>query len=229
MGEYFLGLDLGQKQDFTALAVLRKRRAPGPSEYACRYLRRWPLGTSYLDIVRDLGDYVSRNDLAGAALVPDHTGVGVAVLDLLRRAELPVSLFPVTITSGQFAVVSADGWHVPKKDLVATLQVLFESRRIKVAESLPDAAVLVKELTTFKVRITQSANETFGAWREGQHDDLVLAVALAAWAGERVCTGAFEVREDAASRSLLAEAPRGVFACDDEVRDGYDDRGNPSW
>lgn len=26
-----------------------------------------------------------------------------------------------------------------------------------------------------------AANEMFGAWREGQHDDLVLAVAIAVW------------------------------------------------
>jgi hypothetical protein len=39
-------------------------------------------------------------------------------------------------------------------------------------------------LLNFEVRTTQSSNETFGAWREGTHDDLVLAVAMAAWLGE---------------------------------------------
>ena len=34
-------------------------------------------------------------------------------------------------------------------------------------------------------RIFAAANETFGVWREGQHDDLVLAVALACWWAER--------------------------------------------
>lgn len=40
------------------------------------------------------------------------------------------------------------------------------------------------ELEAFRVKVTASANETFGAWRERDHDDLVLATALAAWAGE---------------------------------------------
>jgi hypothetical protein len=31
------------------------------------------------------------------------------------------------------------------------------------------------------VKITPSGNEQYGAWREGEHDDLVLAVALACW------------------------------------------------
>jgi hypothetical protein len=37
----------------------------------------------------------------------------------------------------------------------------------------------------FQVKVTASAHETFGSWRENAHDDLVLAVALAAWLGER--------------------------------------------
>lgn len=44
--------------------------------------------------------------------------------------------------------------------------------------------MLVAELEAFRVKVTASANETFGAWRERDHDDLVLATALAAWAGE---------------------------------------------
>jgi hypothetical protein len=35
------------------------------------------------------------------------------------------------------------------------------------------------------VKITPATNEVFGAWREGQHDDLVLAVAIAVWQAER--------------------------------------------
>ena len=58
-------------------------------------------------------------------------------------------------------------------------------RRLQVAPELAEADTLVRELTTFEVRVTSSANETFGAWREGEHDDLVLAVAVAAWIAER--------------------------------------------
>jgi hypothetical protein len=44
---------------------------------------------------------------------------------------------------------------------------------------------LVRELQNFRVKLTVAAHETFGAWREGDHDDLVLAVALACWLAER--------------------------------------------
>ena len=56
---------------------------------------------------------------------------------------------------------------------------------MQVARSLPDAGVLLREMHNFRVKITAAANETFSPWREGDHDDLVLAVAVAVWQGER--------------------------------------------
>jgi len=39
---------------------------------------------------------------------------------------------------------------------------------------------------SFKVKINlKTAHDSYEAWREGQHDDLVLFVALAAWFAER--------------------------------------------
>jgi len=35
------------------------------------------------------------------------------------------------------------------------------------------------------VKVTTAGNETFEAWRERDHDDLVLAVGIAAWVAER--------------------------------------------
>jgi hypothetical protein len=45
--------------------------------------------------------------------------------------------------------------------------------------------VLTGELETFQVKITAAANDVYGTWREGTHDDMVLATALAAWYGCR--------------------------------------------
>ena len=39
-----------------------------------------------------------------------------------------------------------------------------------------------------QVKITESANETFGTWREGRLNDLVLAIACAAWVAENAPT-----------------------------------------
>jgi hypothetical protein len=62
-----------------------------------------------------------------------------------------------------------------------------------VANSLPFAAALVEELQDFQVKVTEAANETFGALGDGYHDDLVLAIMLGAWVAEN--------------------APRGVLGC----------------
>ncbi len=108
-----------------------------------------------------------------------------------RSCDLACYARPVTVTAGHRASpAEGGGWLVPKKELVGTLQVLLQSRRLKVAVALPEAATLVRELQTFQVKVTAAAHEAFGAWREGQHDDLVLAVAVAAWAGERCGAGA---------------------------------------
>jgi hypothetical protein len=66
------------------------------------------------------------------------------------------------------------------------LQVLLQGRRFIVAKQLPFAAALVEELQNFQVKVTEAANETFGKFGDGYHDDLVLANMVAAWAGEHV-------------------------------------------
>ena len=186
--DHVLGLDLGQAADYTALAVLERswRRDPAGrsvSHFAVRHLRRWPLGTSYPQIVADVDRLARTPPLSNPLLAADQTGVGTAVVDLFRQARLPLRLRPVLITGGHETVSLGFGYHVPKKELVSVLQVLFQQRRIKVAP-LPECETLVKELLSFKVKVTVADHETFEAWRERDHDDLVLAVALAAWLGE---------------------------------------------
>jgi hypothetical protein len=210
---YITGLDLGQAQDFTALAVLERTEPPsapdgtrsymgpvvtvsaGPKprppaakpgrRYAVRHLERFGLGTSYPAVCDRIVQLFAEPPLAYSTLAVDQTGVGRAVVDMIRQARPKATIRPITITAGIAVVPAGAGWHVPKKELVSSLQVLLQSRRLQVARSLPSAVVLVKELEAFRVKITASAHETFESWRERAHDDLVLAVAMAAWVGER--------------------------------------------
>lgn len=177
---FYLGLDLGQAQDYTALAVLEKQG----EEYHVRHLERPRLGTPYPAIVERVRSLLSSGPLKGnTALVVDKTGVGAPVVDMFRKAGLrPVA---VTITGGNVVTKEEDGYHVPKRDLVSTLQVLFQAGRLKVAAKLPQARLFVEELLNFQVKIDlRTAHDSYGAWREGTHDDLVLAVALACWYAE---------------------------------------------
>jgi hypothetical protein len=181
-----VGLDLGQRADFTALAgVERQQLGDAPAEYRVRRLRRWR-EIPYTAIRDELVERLPAWGLgADDRLVLDETGVGVAVADMIREAKLPVGVTPVTITAGSEATRVGQSWHVPKRDLVSTVAVLLEQRRIQVADGLPESATLRSELGTFRTKISPAGYDTYGAWREGEHDDLVLAVALAVWFGER--------------------------------------------
>jgi len=191
-GDYLIGLDLGKARDYSALAIVERVWTPVADRagrlvghYAIRHLQRWPLHTSYTAVVADLADLVRTPPLSWPVLVVDQTGVGQAVVDFLAKAPLAAALERVVITSGHRASQGARGaWHVPKKNLVRCLQAVLKSRRLQVA-ALPERAALLEEMLAFRVRITPAANETFAAGRQGDHDDLVLAVALATWWGER--------------------------------------------
>lgn len=183
---YYSGLDLGQMQDYSALVVVERTEHPDANNpkkslyhFAVRHLHRWPLGTAYPAIVSDVKSLFSTPPLSNSNLAVDQTGVGRAVVDLFRSAGITALLSPITITHGE----ASHGSTVPKKNLVGAVQVPLQDRRLKIAESLPLAKVLAEELSLFRVKVTLSANETFEAWRERDHDDLVLALALALYVG----------------------------------------------
>jgi hypothetical protein len=64
--------------------------------------------------------------------------------------------------------------------LVSGVQALLHEGRLHIQKDLPEAANLVRELQDFRVGFTAAGHMTFNA-REGKHDDLVLALALAVW------------------------------------------------
>lgn len=224
---YIVGLDLGKKRDYTALAVLRQQPVPtgqtrrvwfrhgahdAPTsedvpvtvyQYDLIHLDRWR-GRNYRDAiptvehaigrlrqaafeehVRATGDGPGDGGEPVIALVVDQTGVGEAVLEDLRAAGL--ACVGITIHGGDATSPQPGGFRVPKRSLVATVDVLLQNRRLRIASQLPLADVLVGELDAFQTKITLAGHDTYGvgeAWRENAHDDTVLAVALAAWYGE---------------------------------------------
>jgi hypothetical protein len=49
---------------------------------------------------------------------------------------------------------------VPKRELIGTLQLLLQTRRLQVARSLTDAAVLMQALENYRIKFTTARNET---------------------------------------------------------------------
>ncbi|NPV62811.1 MAG: hypothetical protein HPY61_09320 [Methanotrichaceae archaeon] len=185
MTKFFVGLDLGQANDYTALSIL-ERLAEGGREatYHVRHLER-VRNVPYPDIVAKVTAMVNTPPLASSSvLVIDQTGVGAPVVDLFEQARLDPC--GVLIHGGDRETHEGGTWRAPKRNLAAVLQVLFQSGRLKISSKLPLASILQTELLNFKVKIDPvTAHDSYSAWREADHDDLVLSVALAAWRGER--------------------------------------------
>ena len=161
---HFVGLDLGQPTEFTALAVLERPLASAEGllagcrpAYALRHLRRFPLGTPYPAVMQAVVSLLGSARLSDPTLVVDQTGVGHAVVGMLAealRGRVACLFFPVTLTAGHAVTGGEDGvLHVPKRELVGTLQVLLQTRRLQVSRSLPDAVVLVQELENFRAKV----------------------------------------------------------------------------
>jgi hypothetical protein len=197
MNRYFVGVDLGQSRDFTAIAVVERTEKTGAWDpVGCtwrrvvalelRYLERMALGTPYPEVVERVAQVTRSGELEGRChLAVDGTGVGRPVVDMLRRARPNCVLLPAIITSGDRETRGGGYYRIPKRDLIVQLQVLLQCEALRIAAGLEHAPALVAELREMQVKVTPAGHEQYGAWREGKHDDLVFAVALACWAAKK--------------------------------------------
>jgi len=64
---------------------------------------------------------------------------------------------------------------------------------LKEADSLEHAQTLVIELQQFQLKTVPMTPDALLEWRERPHDDLALAVAIAAWQAELYCPVFLEV------------------------------------
>ncbi len=184
---YFIGLDLGRVSEVSALAVMeRSGLSKDLFKFECRHLERWKARTPYQTIVSDTRRIISHPEVQkgkSTTLAIDSTIVGPNVIELFKREQINARLESVFITGGNDATKEGGVNKVPKRDLVSTVQVYLQSKRLKIAEELPEAEMLVRELQTFTAKNTSSENDVYGSWREGGNDDLIFAVALALWSG----------------------------------------------
>jgi hypothetical protein len=187
---WFVGVDLGQSQDPTALCVLEAYEQVGdPTEparfcYDVRHLMRFPLGMSYPAMVHEIGLILTRPPLGLLTeLIIDETGVGRAVGDIFNDHGLkPIK---VTITAGNEEGQSGFArYTVPKQVLISNLDALMHTGELRIAKDLRETPALESELKDFRRHVTEAGRNTYQA-RVGAHDDLVLAVAIALWRAVR--------------------------------------------
>ena len=181
---FYLGLDLGQRRDNTAIAIVEKiesRSQWGHTEFLSfhvRHAERVLLGTPYALVVERVKQIVQTQPLRGnCAIAVDATGVGAPVVEMMRRAELGCEISAVTITGGGTASHIGSMHHVPKADLWAGLTIMLERDELRISTGIPCDAALRRELTTL--------NSATGEAPAGEKDDLAIALALAVWKARR--------------------------------------------
>jgi hypothetical protein len=173
---YVIGVDLAQTTDFAAFAVLSD---DGRGHVDVRHLER-AQNLPYTVIVKRIETLVrqlpGRPSLAVAA-----TGVGRPVIDMIAAAGISAEVYPITLTGGATVVSDGRERRVPKRDVARALATLLESGRLKVARNLAEAQVLQREFLGFQVKVSSTGHDSYEARHGDEHDDLVLAVGLAAW------------------------------------------------
>lgn len=202
---YYLSVDLGEVNDYTAISVLEQVyewkvkdpmfRDPADvknNKLLSRYHVVWieRMRQSYPDVQDRIKTLIESNELKfETELIVDATGVGRAVIDNMRRKKLnPIA---ITITGGNQVTRTDEGYNVPKRDLSAALQFVFQSQRIKFADfpetdvyQTPSKEVIIRELQSFTVRINRHAHDQYEA-AAGVHDDIVLSLAMGLWYAEK--------------------------------------------
>ena len=151
-------------------------------------MERLALGASYLEIVgkvKKITEAVKKQEGDDASdVVVDITGAGRGGLSLMR--DEGINPIAVTIVGGsREAEFKSDDWRIAKTEFVSNLQLLYQVHTFETAEGLDPADTFVEEMLNFKIKSPRLSADDFEAWREGAHDDLVLAVAIAAWQGTR--------------------------------------------
>lgn len=152
---YYAGLDLARVEDYTVLLILDERKRV---VYVDRFTK--------LDWAHQVERI--RQGLEGfgnPTVLVDSTGAGEPVFEQLLRAGCSAKPYPFTMKS--------------KVALVDNLSLMLEKRELTLprADLCPE---LVDELESFEYRITDQGHWKTGAVG-GAHDDLVMALALAAW------------------------------------------------
>ena len=202
--KWIVGVDLGTAVDYTAVSILEDVHGvldwntpeerhtntglvPQKPEHRgyVRHLQRYELGLSYPQIIDRVIELLSRPPLCGdgdnpaAELVVDDSGVGRPVSDMLvDRGLKPVR---VTIVGGMKAEPKfGNRWHVPKELLITGLDAALHAGTLIIAKELTESHALKNELVDFRRTVSGAGRASFSA-RSGQHDDLILSVAISNW------------------------------------------------
>ena len=166
-----------------------------------RHLERMELTASYPALASRVSTLLETPEIkdgeacGGADVVLDVTGSGRAILELFERADIRPIVVTIAGAGVREELVEFNNWRVPKVELIGALRVVYETGRLLMAKKLDLVSALLDELREFKMRPPRIDPNDPESWRENEFDDLVFAVALAAWRASRYVPTPQEIRD----------------------------------
>jgi phage FluMu gp28-like protein len=170
-GDFYAGVDLAKKEDFSVVAVLRKDE----DAFRLIHLNVFPQGTEYVGVINYLKALSERLKTVHRFLL-DQTGVGEAVVEQAKK----------TVPNLEGVILSAPA----KQEILGYLKLMMQEKRVL----FPYELDLLQELNVERFELTKSGQIQF-SHPSGTHDDRFWAFALAVYAS-RVpdTTGMFELK-----------------------------------
>lgn len=160
----FFGLDLAKQNDYSVLIGVDEQTSE--VVYFDRF-QKIPYTLQQQRIISGVRKF------SRFKIICDSGSIGGSVIDELRSA---LGLIAVE----DFSLVGTISKDVAKKGsknrLVERLSAFIESKQIRI----PDNDVLINELESFGLELSEKGNISYQA-PSGQHDDCVIALALACW------------------------------------------------
>ncbi|QOY85610.1 hypothetical protein [Paludibaculum fermentans] len=196
----YFGLDLGQRRDPAALAILQRIHEPTGEWnrfkmepewellFRLRHVERFHLGTPYITIVDRVCELLRDGDgnLLGGwpvasgritnpykTLIVDASGVGAPVVELFQRANLQASLIALTIT-GSGAAHSNGAYE--GCGYTVPRRDLVTNLRLLLERGLLRIPTRVHDFDSIREEVLNLQDGS-----GPRHDDMAIALALAAW------------------------------------------------
>lgn len=176
---YIMGVDFGKVHDNSVIVVIHEdpRTKEAIVDYVKIIYSKYH-GKEYEDIKNDIIDIVMAFN--PTTIVPDATGMGEPIVETMSKDLIRAGWYG-KIYSNKKNRLGFIFDMKSKPDLIDNLSQYFSRSLIKVPpETEPDIDVLKNELLSFSYEMTQSNYIKYGVQIE--HDDTVIALALALWA-----------------------------------------------
>lgn len=180
----YYGIDLGQTNDYTALACIE---TIDNGKRILRKLNQWRK-MRYVQMLTECSKIVKRY---GGIVYGDATGA--ASPGCFERFEVmiePNDFKYIKITGGDRAYLNQQThfFHLPKSLMIAELQMLLENEQLQVPKTIELWNVLKDQIANYECKISPSGNEIYNARDPDVHDDLIIAIGLACYASNHDST-----------------------------------------